>query len=75
MFSSASTERQGTDYATDEETDELKAVGLKMKAEGETAYELVGDRIRDVDVCPIRGDGDPRWRRRHPGWDTRLRRE
>jgi hypothetical protein len=31
--------RQGTDYATDEETDELKAVGLKMKAEGETAYE------------------------------------
>ena len=31
--------RQGTEYATDEETDELKAVGLKMKAEGETAYE------------------------------------
>jgi hypothetical protein len=31
--------RQGTDYATDEETDELKAVGVKMKAEGETAYE------------------------------------
>ncbi len=31
--------RQGTEYATDEETDELKAVGLKMKAEGETPYE------------------------------------
>jgi hypothetical protein len=31
--------RQGTEYATDEETDELKSVGLKMKAEGETAYE------------------------------------
>lgn len=31
--------REGTEYATDEETDELKAVGKKMKAEGETAYE------------------------------------
>jgi hypothetical protein len=31
--------RQGIDYETDEETDELKAVGLKMKAEGETPYE------------------------------------
>lgn len=31
--------RQGTEYATDEDTDELKAIGLKMKAEGETAYE------------------------------------
>lgn len=31
--------RQGVDYETDEETDELKAVGVKMKAEGETAYE------------------------------------
>lgn len=31
--------RQGTEYQTDDETDELKAVGLKMKAEGETAYE------------------------------------
>lgn len=31
--------RQGTEYATDEETEELKAVGVKMKAEGETAYE------------------------------------
>jgi hypothetical protein len=31
--------RQGTEYSTDEETEELKAVGLKMKAEGETAYE------------------------------------
>lgn len=31
--------RQGTEYATDDETEELKAVGLKMKAEGETAYE------------------------------------
>lgn len=31
--------RQGTEYATDEETDELKAIGLKMKAEGETPYE------------------------------------
>lgn len=31
--------RQGVDYETDEETDELKAVGYKMKAEGETAYE------------------------------------
>jgi hypothetical protein len=31
--------RQGVEYATDEETDELKAVGVKMKAEGETAYE------------------------------------
>lgn len=31
--------RQGTEYATDEETDELKAIGVKMKAEGETPYE------------------------------------
>lgn len=31
--------RQGTEYTTDEETEELKAVGVKMKAEGETPYE------------------------------------
>ncbi|HYG55139.1 MAG TPA: AAA family ATPase [Burkholderiales bacterium] len=31
--------RQGVEYATNEETDELKAVGVKMKAEGETPYE------------------------------------
>lgn len=31
--------RQGVEYETDEETDELKAIGLKMKAEGETPYE------------------------------------
>lgn len=31
--------RQGTEYETDEETEELKAVGYKMKAEGETPYE------------------------------------
>lgn len=31
--------RQGVEYATNEETEELKAVGFKMKAEGETAYE------------------------------------
>lgn len=31
--------RQGTEYETDEETDELKAIGFKMKAEGETPYE------------------------------------
>lgn len=31
--------RQGIEYSTDEETDELKAVGVKMKAEGETPYE------------------------------------
>lgn len=31
--------RQGTIYETDEDTDEVKAVGLKMKAEGETPYE------------------------------------
>lgn len=31
--------RQGIEYATDEDTDELKAVGTKMKAEGETPYE------------------------------------
>lgn len=31
--------RQGVEYETDEETEELKAVGYKMKAEGETAYE------------------------------------
>jgi hypothetical protein len=31
--------RQGTEYATNEETDELKAIGVKMKAEGETPYE------------------------------------
>jgi hypothetical protein len=31
--------RQGTEYATDDETEELKAVGVKMKAEGETPYE------------------------------------
>jgi len=31
--------RQGTEYKTDEETEELQAVGLKMKAEGETPYE------------------------------------
>lgn len=31
--------RQGIEYATDEESEELKAVGYKLKAEGETAYE------------------------------------
>jgi len=31
--------RQGIAYETDENTDELKAVGVKMKAEGETPYE------------------------------------
>lgn len=31
--------RQGVEYAEDEETSELKAVGYKMKAEGETPYE------------------------------------
>lgn len=31
--------RQGVEYATDEETEELKAIGVKMKAEGETPYE------------------------------------
>ncbi len=31
--------RQGTEYATNEETEELKAIGYKMKAEGETPYE------------------------------------
>lgn len=31
--------RQGVEYSTDEETEELKAVGVKMKAEGETPYE------------------------------------
>jgi hypothetical protein len=31
--------RQGVEYQTNEETDELKAVGVKMKAEGETPYE------------------------------------
>lgn len=31
--------RQGTEYENDETTDELRAVGKKMKAEGETAYE------------------------------------
>ena len=31
--------REGIEYETDEETDQLKAVGKKMKAEGETPYE------------------------------------
>lgn len=31
--------RQGVEYEKDEETDELNAVGYKMKAEGETPYE------------------------------------
>lgn len=31
--------RQGNEYAEDEETGETKAVGVKMKAEGETPYE------------------------------------
>ena len=31
--------RQGTEYATNAETEELRAVGVKMKAEGETPYE------------------------------------
>jgi hypothetical protein len=31
--------RQGVEYQTNEETEELKAVGFKMKAEGETPYE------------------------------------
>jgi hypothetical protein len=31
--------RQKTVYATDEETEELKSVGVTMRAEGETAYE------------------------------------
>jgi hypothetical protein len=31
--------RQGTEYSTNAETEELRAVGVKMKAEGETPYE------------------------------------
>ena len=31
--------REGNDYETDPDTDELKCVGTKMKAEGETPYE------------------------------------
>jgi hypothetical protein len=31
--------RQGIEYETNEETDEIRAVGVKMKAEGETPYE------------------------------------
>lgn len=31
--------RQGVEYSTNEDTEELKAIGLKMKAEGETPYE------------------------------------
>jgi hypothetical protein len=31
--------RQGNDFAEDEETGELKSLGFKMRAEGETAYE------------------------------------
>lgn len=31
--------RQGVVYETDQDTDEVKAVGLKMRAEGETPYE------------------------------------
>jgi hypothetical protein len=31
--------RQGVEYQTNEETEELQAIGLKMKAEGETPYE------------------------------------
>jgi Cdc6-like AAA superfamily ATPase len=31
--------RQGIEYETDEETEELRAIGVKMKAEGETPYE------------------------------------
>ena len=31
--------RQGVEYETDEETEELRAIGVKMKAEGETPYE------------------------------------
>ena len=31
--------RQAIEYETDEETDELKAIGVKMRAEGTTAYE------------------------------------
>jgi hypothetical protein len=31
--------RQGNEYETNEDTDELKCVGVKMKAEGETPYE------------------------------------
>lgn len=31
--------RQGNEFAEDEETEEIKVVGVKMKAEGETPYE------------------------------------
>jgi hypothetical protein len=31
--------RQGTEYAIDADTEELRAIGYKMKAEGETPYE------------------------------------
>ncbi len=31
--------RQAVEYSTDEETDQLKAIGVKMKAEASTAYE------------------------------------
>jgi hypothetical protein len=31
--------RQGNEFATDEDTEEMKKIGVKMKAEGETPYE------------------------------------
>lgn len=51
--------RQGTDFAEDEETGELKNIGYKMKAEGETPYEphillrLESVKGKNVDSYPI----------------------
>lgn len=51
--------RQGTDFAEDEETGELKNMGYKMKAEGETPYEphillrLESVKGKNVDSYPI----------------------
>lgn len=51
--------RQGNDFAEDEETGELKSIGHKMKAEGETPYEphilirLECVKGKNIDSYPI----------------------
>ena len=54
--------RQGQEYTTDEETGELKNIGVKLKAEGETPYEphiLIRMEAIRQGQGKIRGQGVP----------------
>jgi hypothetical protein len=74
------TGRQGVDYAEDESSGELKALGYKMRAEGETAYEpdvllrleahKAGKKAPAVPVAHVEKDRSGVLAGRTIGWPT-----